>query len=263
MILFPLLLFLGSVCMALAIRYLGQSVASYYDFVALMMVVGGTLSVGIVLLPWEYRSDLRAAARFLFRPEKRRYRDVMKEVLTVLREGQLLPPSGAPFLYQKILREGLEMIQLGFSRNDLEGILSERVFHSVKRWKKVAAAVRNLAKYPPAFGLMGTVFGLVNVMKHMQGATDASKLGVEMAVALIATMYGLLIANFVVNPLGEILAKKAEEEEEYANIAMEAVLLVKDGRPLLESVELLNSFIPDDQRYSLNTSAYDEPEVAA
>ena len=108
--------------------------------------------------------------------------------------------------------------------------------------------MKSLAKYPPAFGLMGTVLGLVNIMKGLAKATDAAGLGVEMSVALVATMYGLLVANFVVNPIGEILNKKSEEEEEYAEIALQAILLLSSKSSLLESQEILNSMVPDNNK---------------
>ena len=253
MILLPLLIFLSGFLMTVAIRHLGQSVTSYYDFVALVMVVGGTVTLGLILLPWEYRKDLKTVGQFLMRPEKRRYKKALSEVLDTLRTGRFASTEKTLFLYQRILAEGAELSQLGFTRERLESILSERVFQSVKRWKKIANSVRSLAKYPPAFGLMGTVFGLVNIMKSLAGAADAGKLGVEMSVALIATMYGLLVANFVVNPIGELIVKKAEEEEEYAHLAMEAILMMKDQTPLLESIEMLNSMVPEEQRQDLQS----------
>jgi chemotaxis protein MotA len=92
-------------------------------------------------------------------------------------------------------------------------------------------------------------------MKGLANATEASQLGLEMSIALVATMYGLLIANFIVNPAGELLVKKSEEEEEYADIALEAILLFKDGESLLESQEALNAMVPDEQRLELQSHA--------
>lgn len=252
MIIIPALMLSSGFLITMAIRHLNQSVVNYYDFVALLMVAGGTITLGLALLPWEYRKDLKVAFKFLFRAEKRQYGNLMQESVRVLQSGRFQAPAQAHWLYQKILSDGCELVQLGLPKEKIETILSERVFHSVKRWKKIAASLRNLAKYPPAFGLMGTVFGLVNIMRGLAGSSDPGKLGLEMSVALVATMYGLLMANFVVNPLGEVLLKKAEEEEEYANVALETVLLLKEQGSLMESVEIINSMIPDDQRVRLH-----------
>jgi chemotaxis protein MotA len=256
MILLPCLITFSCFLITLAIRHLNQSVVNYYDFVALIMVAGGTLALGAALLPWEYREDLKTCLRFLFRAEKRQYPQLMRECVKTLESGKLDAKEKPQWFYQRILADGFELIQLGIPKEKVEMILRDRVYHSTRRWKKIAASVRNLAKYPPAFGLMGTVFGLVNIMRGLAQASDPGKLGVEMSVALVATMYGLLMANFVVNPIGEILVKKAEEEEEYAIVAVEAILMVKEQAPLLESVEVLNSLIPEDQRYRLNESMF-------
>lgn len=252
MILLPLLVLMSGFLITTAIHHLGQSVSNYYDFVALIMVLGGTTTVGIMLIPWEYRQDIKLSLKFLLRPERRQYKKAMHEILQTLQSGAF-KSTEQKYLFQKILKDGSELVQIGVSRKSIEDILSERVFHSIKRWKRISTAVKSLAKYPPAFGLMGTVFGLVNIMKGLASASDASKLGVEMSVALIATMYGLLVANFLVNPVGELISRKAEEEEEYANLALEAVLLLKDQTPFLESIELLNSFIPEEQRMGYDT----------
>jgi chemotaxis protein MotA len=253
MILFPILTLLSGFFISLAIHHLNQSLSNYYDFVALTMVLGGTFSVGVVLIPWEYRTDLVRSIKALFKPEKRRYKQIVTECLNLLRLEKLPGTEGKKEdLYLRVLSEGLELVQLGFSAEKIDRILGEKVFQSVKRVRKIGAAVKGLAKYPPAFGLMGTVLGLVNIMKHLAAATDASKLGVEMSVALVATMYGLLVANFFVQPIGELLMKKADEEEEYAEIALQAVLLFKERASLVEAHEILSAMVPDEQSLDFN-----------
>lgn len=258
MILLPLTFLLSGFFMTMAIRHLDQSFVNYYDFVAMVMVLGGTFALGVALLPWEYRKDLRRAFGFLFRPEVRQYRNVMADCVKSLKAGRLVTNGKSRWLYQQILADGFDMIQMGLPKEKMDVILRDRVYHSTRRWKKISGAIRNLAKYPPAFGLMGTVFGLVNIMKGLAGSTDPGKLGVEMSVALVATMYGLLMANFVVNPIGEILSKKAEEEEEYAIVACETIMMMREQAPLIESVELLNSLVPDDQRYRIDAEDFIE-----
>lgn len=252
MILFPILTLLSGFFISLAVHHLHQSYSNYYDFVALTMVLGGTFSVGVVLLPWEYRRDLWTCFKSLFRPEKRRYKPIVTQCLELLRSEKVPEANAGQGLYLRVLRDGVELVQLGLSKERIDTILNEKVFQSVKRLKKVGTAIKGLAKYPPAFGLMGTVLGLVNIMKHLAAATDASKLGVEMSVALVATMYGLLVANFFVQPIGELLMKKADEEEEYAEIALEAVLLYKDQASLVEAHEVLSAMVPDEQKLAFD-----------
>ncbi|MBX9766562.1 MAG: MotA/TolQ/ExbB proton channel family protein, partial [Bdellovibrionales bacterium] len=133
----------------------------------------------------------------------------------------------------------------------IETILRERVFQSTKRYKKVANAFKTLAKYPPAFGLMGTVLGLVNLMLTITKGVDAKEAGLEMAVALVATLYGLILSNLVLNPAGEYVMKEAQGEEEFGEVALQAILLLSQRTSLLESQELLNSFVGDQHQVDL------------
>lgn len=243
--LFPLLLIGSGFILSAVIWHLDQSVISYYDFVALFIVLGGTLLVGALSLPWEYRKDLLKAFKFLFMPEKSRYREVLEQSrLFFLGETAEKEKTS---LFHLVLFRGDELLRLGMLPEKVQEILEDLISMQIRRYKRVAFAVKNLAKYPPAFGLVGTVFGLVNLMKRLEGATDASSLGVQMSIALVATMYGLLLANFVINPIGEFLLRKAEEEEEYADIALNAVRLKAQDEGYLVFMEQMAALVPADQ----------------
>ncbi|GIL17922.1 MAG: Chemotaxis protein PomA [Ignavibacteriaceae bacterium] len=248
MILLPILVLLSGISLLTAIHHLDQSIVTYYDFVALVMVLGGTITLGIILLPWEYRKDIWKATKFLVRKEKPQFPSVLRECISVTKGMAPSPDRANDWLYKKILSDGVELVYLGLPTDRIEIILQERMFQTIKRWKKISAAVRNLAKYPPAFGLMGTVLGLVNIMRSLAEASQASQLGAQMSIALVATMYGLLVANFIVNPIGELLLKKSEEEEDYAELAIESVLLLSNKASYIEAHEMLNAMVPDEHR---------------
>lgn len=247
MFLFPFLVIFSGAILASIIGHLGQSPLTYYDFVATAVVLGGTFAVGITLLPWEYRKDVFKAFGFLFAREQAQFQNVLTLANEAFQKKQLTI-SQPKFLYEFILRDGMEYLQLGLDKDRTLNILEDQIHASTKRLKRVGISMKNLAKYPPAFGLIGTVFGLVNIMKQLETATDASRLGAEMSIALFATMYGLLMANFVVSPLAEFILKKVDEEEEYAQLAMEAISLYAEQVPMIEFVEHLNAMVPDGDR---------------
>jgi chemotaxis protein MotA len=249
---FPLSLFIAGISIYLAINHLGQEVSNYFDYVAFVMVFGGTLAVAIATFPWEYKRDMFAAFKLLFSSEKPRYLDVVSLCMSILQGGQqkiLKSGLDKKSLYGRILIEGDELLSLSFETSKLEFILREKVFHSAKRYRRVANSFRSLAKYPPAFGLIGTVLGLVNIMRGLTKGLDAKHTALEMAIALIATFYGLLLSNLIVNPAGELVLKKSHEEEELAEIALQTLLMLNDKTSILEAQEILNSLVPDEQRY--------------
>src|SRR5690606_35272632 len=83
-----------------------------------------------------------------------------------------------------------------------------------------------IGKYAPAFGMIGTLMGLIAMLKNMD---DPSAIGPGMAVALITTLYGALIANVVVGPLGDKLAMRDAEEVLHKTMIITGVMAIQSG----------------------------------
>jgi len=259
--LFPLSIFIAIVSIYLAINHLGQTFASYFDFVAFVMVIGGTFAVSVAIFPWEYKRDLFQSFKMIIVKEEAKYKRVIENCLQLLRGGtkeitkmNLTRES----LYERLLLDGVDMLDLSFNQTRLEHILREKLFHSAKRYRRIANALRSLAKYPPAFGLSGTVLGLVNIMKGLNSGLDAKHVAMEMSLALVATFYGLLIANLFINPAGELVLKKAQEEEDLGEIALQTLLMLNKNASILEAQEVLNSLAPEEQRIDIVDQQNDE-----
>jgi len=252
MSLFPIGIIIAFTAFTISIRHLNQNFGSYYDFVAFFVVFGGSFATAVILLPWDHRKDLMDGFKDLFRPMTLNYKAVLTDCLQTLKDQNLvINPRHNEAFYAQILRDGLEMVNLGLSKDKIEMILQERVHNFGKRKRKIANAVRGLAKYPPAFGLMGTVLGLVNVMRGVSSGMDGKQTALEMAIALVATMYGLIVANLFINPAGEMILKKTVEEESFAQIAISTITLWTERSSLLESQEILNSYVPVEQRVNI------------
>lgn len=264
MSLFPVSILLVLTAFAASIYHLNQSASDYYDFVALLLVMLGTLAVTLVALPWKYRGDLKIAAKRLFLGNKADYSDCLKQSMKYIESAQHTSAAlSTQVLYQSVLKDGYELKTLNIPTEKIEIILTERIHSYLGRQKKIANAIKGLAKYPPAFGLMGTVLGLVNVMTGVSTGADAKTTALKMAIALVATMYGLLVANLFINPAGELIQKYANDDESLAQIAVEAVLLELNQSSLLEAQEYLNSFAPIESRLNMLTELPNTTEGAA
>jgi len=247
-----LLIALGSI--ASSIIHLDQAASTYYDAVALFVVFGGTLAVAISTLPWESKSEIIYSFRALLKPPRTQWRSIIQDGISIVRQKgappslQSLQCSGmARFIYQ----DGVELISLGFDPETIEVILSERIRQRTERRSRVANAIRGLSKYPPAFGLVGTVLTLVSLMRSIAGGATSAQAGLTMAIALVATLYGLLTANLFINPAGERILNRTLFEAKEGELALQAVLLASRGTPILQSQEFLNSFVPDDSRVNI------------
>jgi chemotaxis protein MotA len=102
-----------------------------------------------------------------------------------------------------------------------------------------------MGAFAPAMGMIGTVIGLVQMLQTME---DPSTIGPAMAVALITTFYGALLANLVFNPMAGKLKTRSKEEILAKEIMLEGILSISKGENPRIIEEKLNSFLPPKQR---------------
>ncbi len=237
-----------------SIIHLRQSATNYVDPVGIAVVIGGTIAVAVMILPWSMIPEMKDALRRLFGNRKIDFKLINHECLEVVKNiqsGNLEYTSSETDITHQTLKDGVELIGLGFTSEKIYTILDERIHQWLERKQRVSGAIRSLAKYPPAFGLVGTVLGLVSLMRAISEGASSTEAGVRMAVALVATLYGLLTANLILNPAGEFIAKHASEEKKAAELSLEAIVLASEGVTLLEVQEMLNSKVAPDERVNM------------
>jgi len=237
---------------------LKQSISTFVDEVALIMVMGGTISVTVATLPKENRQTLFLAFTRLFKKTEISDSQSVEKCISFYRTFQ--EPSAILLdrkesLLNEVLHTGKELIELGFQKERIEQILEVKIQENILRKKRIANSIRSLAKYPPAFGLMGTVLGLVNLMRSVSDGANAQETGSKMAVALIATLYGLLVSNLIINPAGENLYKQIEDEQRHAEFGLYTISAYLENYNLLELQELLGAYSNTTQNLQLLSEA--------
>ncbi len=243
---YPIGIVVAALSILLSVLHLNQSLLNYYDFVGITVVLGGSLSVACVILPWKSRKELAISVRGLVSEKSIDPRSVASEALRIVRGGAgNITLRGLP---GDVLRDGVELIELGLKTDEIEAILRERIYQQTEIKQTIANSFRSLAKYPPAFGLLGTVLGLVSLMRAVSNGASSEEVGVRMAVALVATLYGLIFSNILINPAGEAMTATALSEAKTAEISLQGILLASEGASVLVAQEMLNSFLPRDHR---------------
>jgi chemotaxis protein MotA len=245
---------IATVAVVGSVIHLQQDLETYIDMVAVFVVFGGTFAVGVITLPFEYIGDLGRAFQMLFKPRHQSAMEVARECLSLCKQPiARIDPEKVPLqgLAGEILRDGIELVWLGYPPDRIQEILGERMHQTQERGLNVANSLRSLSKYPPAFGLVGTVLGLVSLMRAVSVGASPQETGTRMAVALVATLYGLLTANLLISPAGENLVRVTHEERRKAEISLQTLLLLIHRASLLESQERINSFLPPEQRLNL------------
>lgn len=247
-------LVLATIALFIAMDHLNQGPEQYWDLVAFAIVWGGTFAVSVITFPWSrYKAIGRSFLKLLFtiRPKRRNFVELCLNMISQHKQGQSPQLMTTNKFHHQLLNEGFELIHLGIPAEKIQRILSERIHHYTQESDVISNAVRSLAKYPPAFGLTGTVFGLVELMKGVSQGMDPKLTGIKMAIALVATLYGLLVSNLIINPAGEHIKKIASDEEKMAELALQAILLASQQASLLEAQELMNSMVSTEERVDI------------
>ena len=136
-------------------------------------------------------------------------------------------------------------MRLGYPTEKVEVILRQRIENYTNDAVTIASWVRGLSKYPPAFGLAGTVLGLIHLMNGLSDGSGPKETGMRMAIALVATLYGIVVANIFVNPVGDRLMSRAKEDYNLAEISLETILMISRKTNMITAIETLNNYVPN------------------
>ncbi|MEY4066448.1 MAG: hypothetical protein RIR26_2656 [Pseudomonadota bacterium] len=145
-----------------------------------------------------------------------------------------------------MLKESLSLIADGFSKEQIETILDERTNVAHEHFKEDEKLFQALAKIPPSFGLVGTTVGLIALFAEVGGADALKKIGPAMAVALTATLYGILTAFAVLNPMLERVKQIALFDRTEREIIQKGILLLKQKSSPIYIEEILRSNLQFD-----------------
>lgn len=243
------------VILTMARSFLNVDSSFYLDEVALLIVVGGTLATAVISFPPKYLMKLFTAPWEMLKAKKSNFKDAIEIMVRTSNYG----PQGRAMVRQYLdkkevdpfLKEGIELLLLGLNKSEFKDILTERIYRARQRDEEIVNLFRRLAKYPPALGLVGTVLGLVSLMRSVGQGADASQVGLNMALALIATLYGLALANFVLAPISEHFLQKAEDTKVFRELLLEGLLMIHEQKSALAVQEMLNSYLESENRVDI------------
>ena len=231
-----------------------KNLTNFIDIPSVFIVLGGTLSAVIASYPASTLKQIPKHIKILLSGSKynpMEYIDLLVEFSQVARKNGLLTleemanKQTDPFFKQSIMlivdATDPEKVK-SMLNNDLD-YLAERHSDSVGIYEKASS-------FAPAFGMIGTLIGLVNMLKNMNldGSTGASSLGSDMSVALITTFYGCILANLVFSPISKKLSIRNDEEYLCKQIIIEGVLSIQSGENPKFMKEKLISYLSQRER---------------
>lgn len=229
---------------------LGGQPASFVNLPGLLIVLGGTFAVTAMCFS---AGEVTRTAAVLSKAFFRSGRDPSDAAVHVLRvaemarrqgvlslQGLLDPLKGEPFLCK-----GISMVVDGTPGEEVETIMRRDMQATLQRHTKSANVLRKAAEFAPAMGLIGTLIGLVQMLGSLG---DPSTIGPSMAVALLTTFYGAVLANMVFSPLAAKLERNSAEEMLVSSIYAMAVASIGRQENPRRLEMLLNSVLPPAKR---------------
>ena len=245
-----------------------KNLGNFIDLPSIFIVLGGTLSAVIASYPLNALKQIPKHFKILISGNKynpMEYIDLLVEFSQVARKNGLLAleemanKQTEPFFKQSIMlivdATDPEKVK-SMLNNDLD-YLAERHSDSVGIYEKASAVA-------PAFGMIGTLIGLVNMLKNMNlesGSGGSSSLGADMSVALITTFYGCVLANLIFSPIAKKLSIRNDEEYLCKQIIIEGVLSIQSGEnPKFMKEKLISYLSQKERELALNGSASNTKE---
>ena len=161
------------------------------------------------------------------------------------KEGLLSLEDHVKDIGETFLTKGLNLIIDGSEPTLVKDILENELFHKERRDKRRIRFWQDLGACAPAWGMVGTLLGLINMMRSM--GTDTNAIGAGMSLALITTLYGSIIANWICIPVGRKLEKNSEQESLVMEVIIEGILSIQAGENSRIIKEKLQSILEEKE----------------
>ncbi len=234
----------------LSAMLMGGTMDMFVDVAGLMIVFGGAVSACLMAFPMKDVIAAFKAAMFCMTADKMEPNamvQTMCDLCTVTRKSGLVALSKMKF-EEDFLRKAANLIADGTKEDVIRDALTIEIDAMKARHAVIQDVFAKLAAYCPAFGMIGTLIGLVQMLANL---SDPAAVGPAMAVALLTTMYGAMFANMLWNPIGAKLASRTMTEVINLEITFEgACAILAEGNPMTV-YEKLSSFIPGRERKPL------------
>lgn len=231
-----------------AILFQGE-LGLFLSLSSFIIVGGGVISSSFINYSIE---DVKDTFSLLFETLSARRNDLRTDIELMnmfarkaRREGLLRLEDDIRQVDNDFLRNGLQLAVDGTEKDTLITIMRDQLESSRRNLNKSVNVLASMAEYSPAFGMIGTVIGLILMLQNIQ---DPESLGVGLAVALLTTLYGTIFANMIFNPLSGKLDHLGDKKIIRNRMFMSALIsIVDEENPRLMENKMLNYVSPDER----------------
>ena len=229
--------------------YAGGSLGAFIDVPSVIIVVGGAVCASMISNPLDKLKGIFGVVRkaLLHKPRspQKLIADMVSYAEVARRDGILSLESRCKEIDDPFIVRGVQMAVDGTDPELIEQIMDTELENLIERHEAGKGLFDTIGKYAPAFGMIGTLIGLVAMLSNME---DPSKIGGGMAVALLTTLYGAVFANVIALPISDKLARRSAEEVLVKSIIIKGVMSIQSGDNPRVVEQKLKTFLPPSQR---------------
>ena len=230
---------------------LGAAYKAFIDLQSVLITIGGSfLSVMAMNTMKDYVNGLKCFAKIFKVPVINMSESIQKIIVhsnTARKEGLLQLEEAASELNDDFMKKGILLIVDGTDPDLVRSIMETELISIEGRHKQVIKVWEDIGSMGPAWGMIGTLVGLVNMLQNM---SDPSSIGPAMSVALLTTLYGSMIANWICAPVASKLKVNNDAEIMLKEIEIEGLLSIQAGENPRVIEEKLKSFLAPKDRVS-------------
>lgn len=233
---------------------------AFYDIPSMIIVVGGTF----VTLFISFEPKMALSAIKLMGSAFRRHSDsensLKSDVGQIVRWAYIIQKNGLQGLENEItdnlraanpfLAYGADLVVTGYTGAEIKQILEHMLESQAERNKRQTDALKKMGGDAPAFGMMGTLIGLVIMLSNMGG--DPSAIGPSMAVALITTFYGIILARIIFIPLATKMSMRYDVTLFKNILQMEGLVLLAERKSPRYIQDKINSFVDTSEQFLID-----------
>ncbi len=223
--------------------------AGFFNIPSIMITIGGSFAATLMNYPLPKIVGVMGVVRKAFTGKAvdylAQYNRINDFATRARRDGILALEDDIDNLDDLFLKKGMQMAVDGNPADVIRQVLNTDIETMLQRHVTGQSIFKALGNYAPAFGMIGTLIGLVQMLRQLD---DPSTIGAGMAVALLTTLYGALVANLFALPMAGKLEQRTNEELALRNMVLEGILSIQEGNSPRVVQEKLKSFLAPSVR---------------
>ncbi|MUV39293.1 putative 29.3 kDa protein in ccpA 3'region [Lentibacillus sp. JNUCC-1] len=246
-ILTPIGITLGFIMIMLAIlsKGGGEGIRSFLDVASIFVVIGGLGASMLISFKMDQIKLTNSVIKEAFHQNEQRLPELIHLFVRLSerarREGLLALENELEEVEDPFIKKGVLLAVDGIEPDIITDIMNAEITAMEERHYKGRSIIEKAGEYAPAWGMIGTLVGLVLMLNSLQ---DPTTLGPNMAVALLTTLYGTVLSNLIFIPMAGKLESKTEEELFIKQVIIEGVIGVQSGQNPRILEEKLSAFLP-------------------